>query len=88
MNNLSLNKENGYTSAYTNINDYVNNFKYEKPFLQENDSAVIRKTIFHLDDNLKKYYNSNFGYPKYKSKYDKNSYMTSAIYGKYKDRNY
>ena len=85
---LSLNKENGYTSAYTNINDYVNNFKYEKPFLQEIDSVVIRKTIFHLDDNLKRCYNSNFGYPKYKSKYDKNSYMTSAIYGKYKDRNY
>jgi len=85
---LSLNKERGYTSPYTNINDYVNNFKYEKTFLQEVDSVVIRKTIFHLDDNLKRCYNSNFGYPKYKSKYDKNSYMTSAIYGKYKNRNY
>lgn len=85
---LSLNKEQGYNSPYTNINDYVNNYKYEKSFLQEIDSVVIRKTIFHLDDNLKKSYNNNFGYPKYKSKYDKNSYMTSAIYRKYKDRNY
>ena len=85
---LSLNKEEGYNSPYANINDYVNNFKYEKSFLQEIDSIVIRKSIFHLDDNLKKCYNNNFGYPKYKSKYDKNSYMTSAIYRKYKDRKY
>ena len=33
---LSLNKEKGYTSSYTNINDYVSNFKYEKPFFTGN----------------------------------------------------
>lgn len=50
------------------------------PFLQEVDSIIIRKTLFHLDDNLKKYYSNNFGYPKYKSKYDRNSYTTNAVY--------
>ena len=83
---LSNIKNNGYKDAYSNIDDYVNNLKYEYVFLQEVDSTLIRKTLFHLDDNIKKYYNNGFGYPKYKSKFDKNSYTTSAIYSKYKDK--
>ena len=59
-------KNNKYISAIENIKDYTNNLKYEYIFLQEVDSILIRKTLFHLDDNLKKYYNNNFGYPKYK----------------------
>ena len=81
-------KNNKYVNAYTNISDYVNNLKYMYPFLQEVDSIIIRKTLFHLDDNLKKYYSNNFGYPKYKSKYDRNSYTTSAVYSTYKSNNY
>ena len=81
-------KDNKYINAYSNISDYVNNLKYTYPFLQEVDSTIIRKSIFHLDDNIKHYYNDNFGYPKYKSKYDRNSYSTNAIYSTYKDRNY
>lgn len=78
-------KNNGYRNAYANINDCTNNLKYEYPFLQEVDSAPIRKVLFQLEDNLKKYHNNNFGYPKYKSKYNKNSYITSAIYREYKE---
>ena len=81
-------KDNKYINAYSNISDYVNNLKYTYPFLQEVDSTIIRKSIFHLDDNIKHYYNDNFGYPKYKSKYDRNSYSTNAIYSTYKDRKY
>ena len=62
---LSNIKSNGYRNAYLNISDYVNNLKYEYLFLQEADSAIIRKTLFHLDDNIGKYYNNGFGYPKY-----------------------
>ena len=80
---LSDIKDNGYKNAYSNIDDYDNNLKYEYVFLQEVDSSFIRKTLFHLDDNFKRHYNNSFGYPKYKSKYAKNSYMTSAIYKKY-----
>ena len=85
---LSNIKNKGYQSAYSNISDYVNNLKYEYNFLQEVDSTIIRKTLFYLDNNLKKYYNNSFGYPRYKSKYDKNSYTTSAVYSKYKNKNY
>ena len=88
--NHYLNKisNNGYINAYSNIDDYVNNLQYQYPFLQEVDSIVIRKSCFHLDDNLKKYYNNGFGYPKYKSKYKRNSYSTSAIYNSCKNKNY
>ena len=81
-------KQNKYINAYSNIKDYVDNTKYIYPFLQEIDSTIIRKTLFSLDDNIKKCYNLGFGYPKFKSKYEKQSYMTSAIYGKYKDKKY
>lgn len=85
LNNI---KDNGYRNAYSNINDYTNNLQYKYVFLQEVDSTSIRKTLFHLDDNFKRHYNNNFGYPKYKSKYAKNSYMTSAVYRKYKNKEY
>ena len=38
---LSNIKEKGYKNAYTNIKDYVNNLKYEYPFLGEIDSIII-----------------------------------------------
>ena len=85
---LSKIKEYGYQNAYSNISDYTSNLKYQYPFLQEIDSILIRKTLFHLDDNLKKYYDSEFAYPKYKNKFDKNSYTTSAIYRNYNDKMY
>ena len=80
--------KNGYKNACSNIKDYVDNLQYTYPFLQEVDSTIIRKSCFHLDDNLKKYYNNGFGFPKYKSKYAKNSYTTSAIYIEYKNKTY
>ena len=85
---LSIIKNNGYKNAYANISNYVNNLKYEYSFLQDVDSTIIRNTLFHLDDNLKKYYNNNFGYPKYKCKFDRHSYTTSAIYKSYKNKRY
>ena len=85
---LSNIKNNGYQNAYSNISDYVNNLKYEYLFLQEVDSTIIRKTLFHLDDNIKKYYNNGFGYLKYKSRYDRHSYTTSAVYNSYKNKKY
>ena len=85
---LSKIKNSKYINAYTNISDYVNELKYIYPFLQEVDSIIIRKSIFHLDDNIKKCYNHHFGYPKYKNKFNRNSYMTNAIYKDYKDKTY
>ena len=86
---LSKIKEKGYTSAYDNIKDLKNNLVLEYPFLKEVDSTILRKELFHLEDNLKRYYNCNdFGYPKFKSKHYKNSFTTSAVYSQYKNKKY
>lgn len=85
---LSDISENGYKNSYACIKDYTSNLKYLNPFLSEVDSLSIRQSIFHLDDNLKKAYNNNFGFPKYKSKYDRCSYTTTCVYGEYKNKNY
>lgn len=81
-------KNNGYVSAYTNIKDYTSTLKYDAVFLQEIDSIVIRKSIFNLDNAYKKLFNKTGGYPKFKSKYNKNSYNTTAVYNNYKDKEY
>ena len=79
---------NGYKTPCANIQDYVDNLKYETTFLQEIDSIVIRQSLFNLDNAYQKMFNKQGGYPKFKSKYEKNSYNTVAIYSKYKDKEY
>ena len=79
---------NGYKTPCANIQDYVDNLKYEATFLQEIDSIVIRQSLFNLDNAYQKMFNKQGGYPKFKSKYEKNSYNTVAVYGKYKDKEY
>ena len=79
---------NGYVKPYTNIQDYVDNLKYEATFLQEIDSVVIRRSLFNLDSAYQKMFNKQGGYPKFKSKYGRNSYNTVAVYSKYKNKEY
>ena len=54
---LAKMKDNGYQNAYSNISDYVNNLKYEYPFLQDVDSMTIRKSLFNLDNACLKMFN-------------------------------
>ena len=81
-------KNNGYVSAYTNIKDYTSTLKYDAVFLQEIDSIVIRKSLFNLDNAYQKLFSKTGGYPKFKSKYNRNSYNTTAVYSNYKDKEY
>ena len=81
-------KNNGYVSAYTNIKDYTSFLKYNAVFLQEIDSIVIRKSLFNLDDAYIRLFNKTGDYPKFKSKYNRNSYNTTAVYRNYKDKEY
>lgn len=85
---LSKIKENKYTKAAENIKYYTNYLKYEYPFLQEIDSIVIRKSLFNLEDSFKRYFKRQSDYPKFKSKFNRNSYNTNAVYGSYKNNNY
>ncbi len=54
-------KNSKFTSAKDYINDYVYNLKLEYPFLQEVDSTLIRKSILHLENNIKRFFNNGFG---------------------------
>ena len=81
-------KEDKYTKASENIKYYTNHLKYEYPFLQEIDSIVIRKSLFNLEDSFKRYFKRQNDYPKFKSKFNRNSYNTNAVYSSYKNNNY
>lgn len=85
---LNIQKENSYKKASENIKYYTHHLKYEYPFLQEADSIAINKALFNLEDSYKRFFNKQSGYPKFKSKFSKNSYSTTAIYGTYKNNNY
>ncbi len=81
---LNKMKNNTYVTPYNNIKDYEHNLKYDATFLQEIDSAIIKKSIYKLDDAYKRMFNNQGGYPKFKSKYGRNSYNIPAVYNKYK----
>ena len=85
---LSKIRENKYTKATENIKYYTNYLKYEYPFLQEIDSIVIRKSLFNLEDSFKRYFKRQSDYPKFKSKFKRNSYNTTSVYRSYKNNNY
>lgn len=74
-------------SCYDMIKDLKNLFN-EKPFLKEIDSMALRTTLFDLDNAYKYFFKKNIGYPKYKSKYGKNSYRTNLITSSYKWKTY
>ena len=48
----------------------------------------LRCTIFDLDNSYNKFFKEKKGFPKYKSKYDKNSYRTNFITSIYKGKVY
>ena len=75
-------------NAYSYIKDYTNSLKYTYPFLTYVDSILIKKSIFNLEKSFNNYFKLGYGYPRYKSRYSRNSYTTNAIYGSYKDKNY
>ena len=70
------------------IIDLNNNLKKEYQFLEEIDNQILYKSIYNLYDNLKKHNNNNFGLPKFKSKYNKNSYTILASHKKLQNKNY
>lgn len=85
---LDKSKSNKFSSAYDYIKDFRQSLRYEYQFLEEIDSILVSNTLFHLEENMKRFFNNGFGYPKFKSKFDKNSYSTTAVYREYKGKKY
>lgn len=80
-------KENGYMKAYDMCKE-LKILQEEYPFLKEVDSCSLRCSIFNLEDSYKNFFAKRSGYPKFKSKYDKQSYRTNCIKSSYKGSNY
>ena len=74
-------------SCYECIND-LKNLYIEYPFLKEVDSMSLRSSLFNLDNAYNKFFKEKSGYPKFKCKYNKNSFRTNMITREYKGRTY
>lgn len=58
------------------------------PWLKEVDSCSLRCAIFNLQDSFKNFFEKRSSYPKFKSKYYKQSYRTNVIRSTYKGKEY
>ena len=74
-------------SSYDCIKDLKNLYN-EYIFLKEVDSIALRCSLFDLDNAYNKFFKEKIGYPKFKSKFNKNSFRTNMITSEYKGRTY
>ena len=62
--------------------------KEENEFLKEVDSTVLCSAIDDLCKAFNDYYAKRKGYPKFKNRFNKQSYRTSCVRGAYKEKEY
>ena len=86
-----------YYLNYLKDNNGINRFdlhkdlpklKEENEFLKEVDSTVLRSAVDDLCKAFNDYYAKRKGYPKFKSKFSRQSYRTSCVRGTYKEKEY
>ena len=75
------------SSCYECIKDLKNLYS-DYPFLKEVDSMSLRCTLFDLDNSYQKLFKEKTGYPKFKSKFNKNSFRTNMVTSEYKGNTY
>ena len=77
--------KNGFIKAFDMCGE-IKNLYNDYPFLKEVDSCSLRCTVFNLEDAFKSYYLKRGNYPRFKSKFNKQSYRTTCIKSTYKNR--
>ena len=86
-----------YYLNYLKDNNSINRFdlhkdlpklKEENEFLKEVDSTVLCSAVDDLCKAFNDYYAKRKGYPKFKSKFSKQSYRTSCVRSRYKEKEY
>ena len=86
-----------YYLNYLKDNNGINRFdlhkdlpklKEENEFLKEVDSTVLCSAVDDLCKAFNDYYAKRKGYPKFKSKFSKQSYRTSCVRSRYKEKEY
>ena len=76
-----------YLNVYDTIKD-LKNFQKKFSFIKEIDSMALRTTLFNQDNAFQKFFKEKTGYPKYKSKNQKQTYRTNCIKSTYKGKLY
>ena len=80
-------KNDEYITAFHMCNE-IKLMYADYPFLKEVDSAALRCAIFNLEDSFKNYFAKRSSYPKFKSKFNKQSYRTTCTKRIYKGKEY
>lgn len=84
---LEKSKNNNYIKAFDMCNEIKTLYK-DYPFLKEVDSCALRCAVFNLEDSFKNFFAKRNAYPKFKSKYNKQSCRTTCIKSNYKGKEY
>lgn len=79
--------KNGFIKAFDMCRE-IKELYVDYSFLKEVDSCSLRCAVFNLEDSFKNYFDKRNNYPKFKSKFNKQSYRTSCMKRRYKDKEY
>ena len=80
-------KNNKYIKAFDMCSEIKTLFE-DYPFLKEVDSCALRCAVFNLEDSFKNFFEKRSSYPKFKNKFNKQSYRTTCIKRLYKNKEY
>ena len=80
-------KNNGYIKSFDMCNE-IKELCITYPFLKEVDSCSLRCAVFNLEDSYRNFFSKRNYYPKFKSKFNKQSYRTTCIRSVYKGKKY
>ena len=84
---LNYQKEKGIQKAYDLCKD-LKELEKEYEYLKAADSCALRCSIFDLEDGYKNFFAKRSNYPKFKSKFARQSYRTRCIRSTYKGKEY
>ena len=79
--------KNGFIKAF-DMCKKIKELYIDYPFLKEVDSSSLRCALFNLEDSFKNYFSKRSNYPRFKNKFNKQSYRTTCIRSTYKGKEY
>ena len=80
-------KSNKYIKAFDMCNE-IKTLSTDYPFLKEVDSCALRCAVFNLEDGFKNFFAKRSDYPKFKSKFNKQTYRTTCMKSSYQGQEY
>ena len=84
---LNYQKEKGVQKSFNlckDLKELEKNYEY----LKEVESSALRCSIFDLEDGFNNFFAKRSGYPRFKSKFNRQSYRTSCVRSTYKGKEY